>query len=115
MDDFGTGHSSLSQLKFLPIGKLKIDRSFVNDLPADTNDAAIARAIILMAHTLGLEVVAEGVESVEQHRFLCESGCDHLQGFLYGKPMPATEITQLLAENGLAITDTCSNGPRSLS
>jgi diguanylate cyclase (GGDEF)-like protein/PAS domain S-box-containing protein len=115
MDDFGTGHSSLSQLKFLPIGKLKIDRSFVSNLPADTNDAAIAKAIILMAHTLGLQVVAEGVETPEQHRFLCQSGCDHLQGFLYGRPMPAEDISRLLAENRLRITDICADNRKASS
>ena len=108
MDDFGTGHSSLGQLKLLPIDKLKIDRSFVSELTEDASDAAIVKAIILMAHTLGLQVVAEGVETPEQHRFLCSNGCDHLQGFLYARPIPAEEITKLFAEDQLRITSTCN-------
>ncbi len=108
MDDFGTGHSSLAQLKLLPIDKLKIDRSFVSELTEDANDAAIVKAIILMAHTLGLQVVAEGVETREQHRFLCGNGCDHLQGFLYARPLPADEISQLMAADRLRITNTCT-------
>jgi EAL domain-containing protein (putative c-di-GMP-specific phosphodiesterase class I) len=107
MDDFGTGHSSLSQLKFLPISKLKIDRSFVSELPDDGNDAEIVKAIIAMAHTLGLEVVAEGVETERQHRFLCENGCDQLQGFFYARPMPAEAITRRLEEGQLEITSRC--------
>ena len=107
MDDFGTGHSSLSQLKLLPIGKLKIDRSFINDLPDDQNDAAIVKAIILMAHTLGLEVVAEGVETEAQQHFLCKSQCDHLQGFLYGRPMPAEAISDLLGRGQLRHGQLC--------
>jgi EAL domain-containing protein (putative c-di-GMP-specific phosphodiesterase class I) len=98
MDDFGTGHSSLSQLKQLPISKVKIDRSFVTDLPNDANDAAIVRAIILMAHTLGLSTVAEGVETEAQQAFLCECGCDHMQGYLFARPMPADDITRLFGD-----------------
>jgi diguanylate cyclase (GGDEF)-like protein/PAS domain S-box-containing protein len=108
MDDFGTGHSSLGQLKHLPIDKLKIDRSFVSELTEGADDAAIVKAIILMAHTLGLQVVAEGVETPEQHRFLCRNGCDHLQGFLYARPTPAEEITQLLTNDKLRISNTCN-------
>jgi EAL domain-containing protein (putative c-di-GMP-specific phosphodiesterase class I) len=96
MDDFGTGHSSLSKLKQLPISKVKIDQSFVRGLPDDRDDVAIARAIILMAHTLSLTVVAEGVETEAQQSFLCESGCDHMQGYLFAKPIPADELTRLL-------------------
>ncbi len=97
IDDFGTGHSSLSYLKRFPIRKLKIYQSFVGDVIGDSNDAAMVRTIILMAHSLNLRVVAEGVESEAQADFLRAAGCEMAQGYLYGKPLPAAEFAELLA------------------
>ena len=96
MDDFGTGHSSLAQLKRLPINCLKIDRSFVMDIPTDPNDMVIAQTIINMGHTLGLKIVAEGVETEQQKAFLIDNGCDYLQGYFFSKPLPADEIPLFL-------------------
>jgi len=92
LDDFGTGYSSLNHLKRFPIHALKIDKSFVDGLPADDHDAAITRAIIAVAKSLNLEIVAEGVESTAQRDFLVATGCRESQGFLYGKPCPADEF-----------------------
>jgi len=92
IDDFGTGYSSLAYLKKFPINRLKIDKTFIDDLPADTDDIAITKAIISMGKSLGMRVVAEGVEEKEQLDFLMEQGCDEVQGYCFSKPLLADEF-----------------------
>ena len=97
IDDFGTGYSSLSYLRRFPVDAVKIDRSFIADITTDPDDAAIARAVIAMAHTLKLEVVAEGVETAEQLALLRDWQCDTAQGYYFSYPLTGEELTRLLA------------------
>lgn len=98
IDDFGTGYSSLAYLKRLPLNTLKIDRSFIQDIPKATQDMEIVQAIIVMAHTLHLQVVTEGVETFEQYDFLERHGCDFVQGYLLSRPVPLAELRPVLNE-----------------
>lgn len=99
IDDFGTGYSSLSHLQRYPLHKLKIDQSFMRNLPADENNVAIVTAIVAMAQSLNLKVTAEGVETAEQLAFLRTLQCDELQGYLFSRPLPTAELTRLLKNN----------------
>lgn len=105
IDDFGTGHSSLSRLKLLPISEIKIDRSFIRDIAENRDDAAIVEAILALSAKLGLQVIAEGVEHADQEAFLLQHGCLRAQGYRYARPIPETELLDLLA-TGLRIHDT---------
>ena len=92
IDDFGTGYSNLASLTSFPIDELKIDRSFVTPLPADTTAARVATTIIDLARALGVRTVAEGIETAEQHHLLLRAGCDTGQGYLYSRPIPPAAI-----------------------
>ena len=96
IDDFGTGYSSLSYLKRFAVDRLKIDQSFVRDMTHNYDDAEIAQAIINLGHTLGLEIVSEGVETKEQLELLKKQGCDIIQGYFISKPMPADDLPEFL-------------------
>ena len=99
IDDFGTGYSSLDYLRSFRVSRLKIDRRFINDVTTSADNAAIVRATIRLAHELGIEVMAEGVETAGQRDFLISAACKFAQGYYFGKPMPTGAATELLRQN----------------
>ena len=103
IDDFGTGYSSLAYLKRLPVDEIKIDRSFVNDMKRDSNDAVIVRSTIDLAHNLGYRVIAEGVEDESTYDLLTILGSDSIQGYFISRPQPAPELEEWLRSSGWAI------------
>jgi EAL domain-containing protein (putative c-di-GMP-specific phosphodiesterase class I) len=109
IDDFGTGYSSLSHLKRFPIDTLKIDQTFVADLLIDPDDRAIVSAVIALAHALDINVVAEGVETVEQREMLKRMGCNMYQGYLFAKPCSAAQFSALLNVNKGRFQHTCTS------
>jgi EAL domain-containing protein (putative c-di-GMP-specific phosphodiesterase class I) len=109
IDDFGTGYAAISRLKDFPPDRIKIDRSFIGSIGDPSQDALVA-AMITMGHTIGLSVLAEGVETVEQLRFLAAHGCDEVQGYLLSRPMPARDLEELLGDPGSLATSPCWEG-----
>jgi EAL domain-containing protein (putative c-di-GMP-specific phosphodiesterase class I) len=99
LDDFGTGFSSLSYLQRFPIDNLKIDRSFIREIPENQDSVVLTKAIIAMSNALGMTVTAEGVEKIEQMHFLKEAGCQEIQGFYFSKPVSINDFSELLAQN----------------
>ena len=104
IDDFGTGYSSLNYLKRFPINTVKVDRSFVMDLPGNPDDLAITRAVVAMAHQLNMEVVAEGVETPEQLACLAEEGCEYAQGYLFSKPVPLSQVQDMVRQEASIVS-----------
>jgi len=113
IDDFGTGHSSLAHLKRWPIDRLKIDRTFVRDVPGDADASAITGAVVDLARNLGITVVAEGVDHEAQVQFLRERGCEEMQGYLIARPMPAADMAAFLAERRYGTNAPTVTVPRS--
>jgi EAL domain-containing protein (putative c-di-GMP-specific phosphodiesterase class I) len=112
MDDFGTGYSSLSYLQILPITLLKLDRSFITDIESDNIAFEIVSAVIRIAKSKKIETIAEGIENRNQEEILRKAGCDYGQGYLYGKPMPASKLEEFFEEN-IRATNARSNSGRS--